>query len=161
MRNIQTLAFLAAASLFLGSAANALEDPDGTYEGTMTCRSLAIQFPQKIKQDITIVMNSGKGGFAMSISGEEGTIASPIGGLLGNEMAHPEKGKLGGVQCSLAWGNYNGSTVEADITVKPGGAKASMKGTLIRLLENPGLISLCTFSAKRTSTEPVIVPFCT
>lgn len=44
--------------------------------------------------------------------------------------------------------------------MKPGGTKASVKGTLIDMTLGDGTTFLCTFSAKRTATKGPVFEAC-
>jgi hypothetical protein len=70
----------------------------------------------------------------------------------------PDRGKFSGLTCGLTVGTLNGSSVHADLTIKPGSSKGSIKGTIH--VHQPGTAGFCTFSGKRTSTEAPNVLLC-
>jgi hypothetical protein len=64
------------------------------------------------------------------------------------------------VGCPLNGSSRNGATLQLEVVVKPGGAKASVEGTLTDMTLGDGTTFICTFAAKRTSTEEPLFETC-
>jgi hypothetical protein len=144
-----------AAFAFAASPAAAIDNVTGTYEGKMTCRQIASGATTKVKQDVTVDVFEGKSNIGVDV----GSVSTAIGGVLVEDTAKTDRAKLVGVECGVTFLNTAGGVLHADVVIKPGSDKGTIKGTLIVMDEFAPLGSLCTFTAKRTSTaEPDIEP---
>jgi hypothetical protein len=132
------------------SPVQALESMSGTYAGKMSCKGYEGTAPTKGKQDITIDVIQEKG-IALRVSA--GTqLGNEVLAVLAQDAAKTDKGKIGGVDCDLNLATLTGIAIQGDVTVKAGGGKASIKGTLLRLNDAGTVIDVCSYSVKRTST---------
>lgn len=155
MRMASIVAF-SAFVLAAASPAGAIDAVTGTYEGKMTCRQIATGETTKLKQDVVVDIFEGTSNF---VGLDVGDVSNAIGGVLVEDTAKPDRAKLVGVECGLTYLNTVGGVLHADVVIKPGSDKGTMKGTLIVMDEFAPLGSLCTFTVKRTSTaEPVVEP---
>jgi hypothetical protein len=145
-----------ASLVFTASPAAAIDTVTGTYEGKMTCRQISTGATTKVKQDVTIDVFEGVSNF---VGLDVGTASTAIGAVLVEDTAKTDRAKVVGVECGVTYLNTLGGALHADVVIKPGSDKGTMKGTLIVMDEFAPLGSLCTFTAKRTSTaEPVVDP---
>jgi hypothetical protein len=155
MRFVTVVAFAAFAFASPRPAA-AIDSVTGTYEGKMTCRQISTGATTKAKTDVTVDVFEGLSNF---VGDDVGTASTAIGAVLVEDTAKTDRAKLVGVECGVTYLNTVGGALHADIVIKPGSDKGTIKGTLIVMDENAPLGSLCTFTAKRTSTaEPDIDP---
>ena len=154
MRIATVVAF--ASFVFTTSPAAAIDSVTGTYEGKMTCRQISNGATTKEKQDVTVDVFEGVSNF---VGLDVGTASTKIGAVLVEDTEKSDRAKVVGVECGVTYLNTLGGALHADVVIKPGSDKGTMKGTLIVMDEFAPLGSLCTFTAKRTSTaEPVVDP---
>jgi hypothetical protein len=154
--------FVAGLALVLGTApARALDSVSGSYAGKMSCKGYSGGTATKTKLDITIDAIDGKGvGLQVKTAGTQigQTIISP---LLLEDTAKLDRAKLAGVDCATSPFSSVGMALQADVVIKPGSPKGTLKGTLTRRSgEGAGSIDQCTFSVKRTSTKEPLFAFC-
>jgi hypothetical protein len=155
MRTAAAFAF-SASILAAASPAGAIDTVTGTYEGKMTCRQIAGGETAKVKQDVVVDVFEGVSNF---VGLDVGDVSNAIGGVLVEDTAKPDRAKLVGVECGVTYLNTVGGVLHADVVIKSGSDKGTMKGTLIVMDEFAPLGSLCTFTVKRTSTaEPMVEP---
>jgi hypothetical protein len=155
MRTAAAFAF-SASFLAAASPAGAIDTVTGTYEGKMTCRQIASGETTKVKQDVVVDVFEGVSNF---VGLDVGDVSNAIGGVLVEDTAKPDRAKLVGVECGVTYLNTVGGVLHADVVIKQGSDKGTMKGTLIVMDEFAPLGSLCTFTVKRTSTaEPMVEP---
>jgi hypothetical protein len=149
---------IAAAALALGSPAAALDDISGTYAGKMSCKGYAAGAPSKAKHDVTIEVAEGKVNLMRILIGMN-QLGSNIHFTLAEDSAKQDRGKVGGVDCTLGWLTQNGLSVQADAVVKPGSEKGTLKGE-VQHLDAEGIVETCSFSVKRASTTPPQLGVC-
>jgi hypothetical protein len=152
----------AASTLALGlvlaaAPASALDTLTGSYEGKMTCKGIEAGSPVKEKQEIVIEVVDTKG-VALRLLSNGVQVGEVMTGRLAEDSAKADRGKLGGLSCSVDAFERLGSALVADAVVKPMSEKGSLKGSLTTLGEN-GVVE-CTFTAKRTSTATPEFSFC-
>jgi hypothetical protein len=157
MKRIATLVACAAVALAAAAPAAAIDDVTGTYEGKLTCRQISNGTATKVKQDVVVGLDEGKGGF---VAVDVGSLATAIGGILVEDTAKTDRAKIVGVECGVTYLNTVGGALHADLVIKPGSDKGTVKGTLVVMDEAVPLGSLCTFTAKRTSTTPPKLDLC-
>ena len=149
---------VAAAALALGAPARALEDISGTYAGKMSCKGYSNAAPSKAKHDVTIEVLEGKVNVLRILIGMN-QLGANVQFTMIEDSAKQDRGKVGGVDCTLGWLTQNGLSVQADAVVKAGGEKGSLKGE-VQHLDAQGIIETCSFSVKRTSTTPPQLGVC-
>jgi hypothetical protein len=151
---VASIVAISAFVLAAAAPAAAIDSVTGTYEGKMTCRQIASGATTKVKQDVVVGIFEGTSNF---IGVDVGDVSTAIGGILVEDTAKADRAKLVGVECGVSYLNTVGGVLHADVVIKPGSDKGTLKGTLIVMDELAPLGSLCTFTAKRTSTaEPVV-----
>jgi hypothetical protein len=139
-----------AVALAAGPAA-ALENANGSYEGKLKCKGLAGGDREKTKLDVEVaVHDDGAGNVQLGIE----TLGT-LNGFLLTDTRKPETGTLSAVSCTLDTVDQTGHALQADVKVKAGSEKASLKGKLIRMDRSGETASLCEFKAERVSTTPV------
>ena len=149
------------ATLCLAAPVSALESTTGIYEGPLKCTGLASGAPSKLKRDFAVVIRvDGSGNVVMQVNANPSFLSDVLGGFVAEDSAKADRGTITATACSLNYSTRNGQTVYLDVVVKPGGAKASVKGTLIDLSVGDGEARICTFTAKRTSTDPPVFKAC-
>jgi hypothetical protein len=151
------LASLAAAALIgTGAPARAIDNLTGTYTGKLACRTYEPgEKPAKSKRDVTIevVDNAQDPLVYLRISAG----VAPIGETIHVSRypdAKPDRVKLAGADCSFDVYSQTGVALQAEAAIPSGSEKGTLKGTLSRQTEAPPALEICTFSAKRTATEP-------
>src|SRR5262245_55286111 len=126
MATILAAALAGAAAL----PAAALEDATGLYEGKMKCAALIGGVPDQRKGDVSIgVYDAGDGSVMMEISAPPFLGTEALSGVASEDAAKPDRGRIAAVECDLGFATPTGAAVSADVVVKPGGAKATLKGT--------------------------------
>jgi hypothetical protein len=143
------------------SPAQALDPLTGTYGGKLKCKGYTGVAPSKSTVDITIKVIDSKLGIALLVEAGATVIGAPVGALLIEDGAKPDKGKLAGVSCDVALLTPTGIHFQADATVKPESDKGTLKGTITKVIDGKAdTIEQCTFSVKRTSTTLPVFEFC-
>jgi hypothetical protein len=145
-----------AASLAL--PAYALDDATGTYTGKLKCDYLDGGNPVKEKHEIEVFLAEEKDGARLAMTAGGGTFIATSEGQVIDNAEKVDRGRFSGLTCLLSAGTLNGSSLVADLTIKPDSEKGSIKGTIH--LHQPGTAALCSFSAKRTATTAPSVPIC-
>jgi hypothetical protein len=131
--------------------AAALENANGSYEGKLKCKGLAGGDREKTKLDVEIgVQDDGAGNVKLGIE----TLGT-FNGFLLTDTGKPETGTLSAVSCTLDTVDQTGHALHADVKIKAGSAKASLKGNVIRMDKSGETASLCELKADRVSTTPV------
>jgi|GEM_PF-4594105 len=147
-------ALVGIAALALAAPAEAIDDVTGTYEGTITCREIAGGVAAKTKRDVVVEVVEGKAPFASVDVTADGTpIATAVLGLLAEDAAKSDRGKVAGIECGFDFLDREGATFHADVLIEPGSEKGTLKGTLLDMDDELGIAAICTFKAKRTSTK--------
>jgi hypothetical protein len=118
-------------------------------------------FPDKAKHDLTVTVVETKGTRLRFVAGGValgGTV--PVYQL--EDETKADRAKLQGLDCGSSVASLDQLALEADVVIKPGSEKGTIKGTLIRRHGDaiPGSIAVCKFTVKRTSTELPEVPAC-
>jgi hypothetical protein len=133
-----------------------LESLSGSYEGKLVCKGVVAGDFDKQKTDVEVgIFDDGAGGLTLSIT--------DVGTLLGfalTDTSKPETGTLSAVDCSLDVVTLTGAALHAEVKVKAGSDKASLKGTLTRMNEGGAQSGLCQLDAKRVSTIAPKLPGC-
>lgn len=140
----------------LATPAGALESASGSYEGKLKCKELDGGQRDKTKQEITLgVYDDGAGEVLMQL-GSLGTFA----GFLLTDTKKPETGTLSAVNCTLDETGLAGAALHAEVKVKAGSDKASLKGTVVQM-DLPGeAAALCQLKVERVSPIPPKLPKC-
>jgi len=140
----------------LAAPAGALESASGSYEGKLVCKELDGGQRDKTKQEVTLgVFDDGAGEVLMQL-GSLGTFA----GFLLTDTKKPETGTLSAVNCTLDETGLAGAALHAEVKVKAGSDKASLKGTVVQM-DLPGeAAALCQLKVERVSPIPPKLPVC-
>ena len=128
--------------------AGALESLSGSYEGKLVCKGVVAGDFDKQKSEVDVgVFDDGAGGLTLLIT-DVGTL---IGFAL-TDTSKPDTGTLSAVNCTLDVSTLTGSALHAEVKVKAGSDKATLKGTLTRMNEGGSQSGLCDLDVKRVST---------
>jgi hypothetical protein len=149
LRNVRNVLCGAALAL-LALPAAAMENPAGTYTGKMKCDTLDAGVPVKAKSDVTIrlVLEKDSARLAIDVTGGASFVSLATGRITEN-ADKTDRGKFLGLTCTIGAVDPDGASVHADLVIKPGSAKGSIKGTVH--VHRPGSQGACSFSGKRTS----------
>jgi hypothetical protein len=158
LRNVLSALAGAALAAICASPAAALDDATGTYTGKMKCEYLDAGNPLKEKHNVTVRLVEDGNGERLGLDTDGGTFVSTTIGQVIDSTDKPDRGKYSGLSCTLNPVSLNGSSVHADLTIKPGSEKGSIKGTVH--VHQPETAGFCTFSAKRTATVAPSVFLC-
>jgi hypothetical protein len=159
---MQASRILAATALALGlsALAGAIDNLTGSWTGKMSCKGYAAGAPEKAKHDVSISVVQTKGARLRFVSGGI-ALGDPVVLYTQADATKPDRAKIQGLDCGSNLESIASLTMEADVVIKPGSEKGTMKGSLIRRdASESGLIPVCTFNAKRTSTELPEIPSC-
>ena len=160
-RRLAALAGIAALAFCHATAAAAIDSVTGTYEGKITCRQIAKGLASKTKGAVVVEVREGKGGFASADVIADGTpIATALLGFLAEDGAKTDRAKVAAIECGYDFLEREGATFHADIVIKPGSEKGTLKGTLLDMDDAVDAAGICTFTAKRTSTAEPDVTLC-
>ena len=160
-RRLAALAGIAAFALGHATAAAAIDNVTGTYEGKVTCQKIEGGVASKTKADVVVEVEEGKGGFASADVIVDGTpIATALLGFLAEDAAKTDRARIAAIECGFDFFDKEGATFHAEIAIKAGSEKGSLKGTLLDMDDAVGLAGVCTFKAKRTSTAVPDVTLC-
>lgn len=136
--------------LLAGVPAAALESASGSYEGKLVCKGIDGGEHGKTKQDVEIgIFDDGAGGVEMQLSS-----VGTFGGFLLTDTRKPETGTLSAVDCTLSLPGLIGAALQAEMKVKAGSDKASLKGSLVRMDKAGAASALCQLKAERVSPIP-------
>jgi hypothetical protein len=152
----------AALALVLAAPAAALEDMTGGYTGKMSCKGYAGGAPDRAKQDLAVSVVESKGNPRLRFAAGGVPLADTVLAYVLEDATKLDRAKLQGLDCGSTVASAQSLTVEADVVIKPAGGKGTIKGSLIRrdATAMPGVIAVCSFTVKRTSTELPEVPAC-
>jgi hypothetical protein len=146
----------------LGSAlsaapASAVESLTGTWEGTLKCQTLDSGNVTKSKVDQTVVIqDGGVKGIGLNLVSTKGTFF----GFVVADGKKAENGQLSAASCAFNAPALAGGVLQADLKTKSGDVKASLKGDLLLMDEDNGIIESCSISVKRVSLEGAAIPLC-
>ena len=150
----------AAVALGTGAPARAIDDMTGTYTGKMSCKGQSGINATKSKADIGIDVLDGETPLLKVTTLPVLPLGDTVELVLGEPLAKPDRAKVGGVDCDLSEASKSGIAIQADVVIKPGSDKGTLKGSLIHYEGTLGIIDVCTFSAKRTSTTAPALAQC-
>jgi hypothetical protein len=153
---------LAATALALGLAApaGAIDNLTGSWTGKVSCKGSAAGAPSNSKNDLSISVVQTKGTHMRFAAGGV-ALGDPVVVYVLADATKADRAKTQGLDCGSGPESLATLTMQADVVIKPGSEKGTMKGSLIRRdASGSGLIAVCTFTAKRTSTELPEVPTC-
>lgn len=156
---IHCLGFVASLAL-VGVPAAAIDDVTGIYEGKLTCQQIAEGFPGKTKRDAIVTVSEEMGAIALDIHAGGEPVATALRGFVADDSAKAKHGKITAVECGLSVASKNGAVIHADVTIKPGSEKGKLKATVILMEPATQTAALCRISAKRTTTDGVMVQLC-
>ena len=142
--------------LMAGLPAGALESASGSYEGKLVCKGIEGGERVKAKVELQIgIIDDGVEGIAMEID-----TFGRFDGFLLTDTRKPETGTLSAVSCPLTVTSRTGRVLHAEVKIKAGTDKATLKGKLIRM-DFPGEASaLCELKAERVASLPPNLPVC-
>jgi hypothetical protein len=142
--------------LLAGAPAGALESASGSYEGKLVCKG--IEGGERVKSKLSLeigILDDGVEGIAVEIE-----TFGLFGGFLLTDTGKPETGTLSAVSCPLSVTSRTGRALHAEVKIKAGSDKATLKGKLIGM-DFPGLESaLCELKAERVASLPPKLPVC-
>lgn len=156
--------FVASTSLAIGLAlsavpASAIDSLTGTYEGKFSCKGSNNGVPSKNKGAVTLAISELPMANHASLS-EDGVAIGTFDEFKHiEETGKDDRSKVAGGDCGLL-NVGRGIALAADVVIKSGSEKGTIKGTYIRLGEKPSRIDVCTFSAKRTAVADPEVAGC-
>lgn len=155
MKRIATGALAACAAAVLGAGpALGLESLMGIYQGKLKCSGLVGGQRVKSKDDVEVQIFDLGGLLGIDVSG-----IGVLQGFATAEDQKPDRGKVSAVSCLLDAVSVQGSVLVTDVQVKPGGGKASVKGTLTRSDLAGPTVQVCSLKVSRISTAiPAITP---
>ena len=87
-------------------------------------------------------------------------IATALLGFLAEDAAKTDRARIAAIECGYDFLDKEGATFHAEVVIKAGSEKGSLKGTLLDMDDAVGLAGVCTFKAKRTSTAVPDVTLC-
>ena len=154
---------LALSGMLAALAAPSLADEPigGTWTGKLRCSENAAGTVAKSKQDLEIRVLEETGTFAIGVYASGQPYALRIEGPIVETTAKIEHTTLVGIDCDYRDIGTWGVAFHAETAIRDGSPTGAMKGTLIRQSGSEGRTSeLCTFTAKRTSTEAPAVSAC-
>jgi len=144
-------------SILSAAPAAAVELLTGTWEGSLKCETLDSGTVTKSKVDQTVVIaDGGIKGVAMELVSTKGTFF----GFVVADGKKAENGKLSTASCAFNDPDLVGGVLQGDLKTKTGDLKASLKGDLLLMDEENGIIESCSLSVKRVSLEGAAVPPC-
>ena len=153
---------LAAAGLVLGlsSPAGAIDNLTGSWTGKLSCKGYAGGAPSKTKHDVAISVVQTKGA-RLRFTADGVALGDTVLLYLIADEAKADRAKIQGLDCVSNFESGVSLAMEADVAIKPGTEKGTMKGSLIRRdATGVGVIAVCTYTVKRVSTELPEVPTC-
>jgi hypothetical protein len=150
-----------ALALALAGSAGAIESINGTYEGKLRCSENSAGTLAKTKQDLELRIIGDAGIFNVGVFAGGQPYALKAEGPIVEQTAKPDRATIAGIDCDYQDVESRGLAIHAEIAIKPGSEKGTIKGTILRQSGTEGRsIELCTFTAKRTSTALPVVSAC-
>ena len=147
--------------LALAGPAGAIESISGTYAGKLRCAENSAGTLAKTKQDLELRIIGDAGVFNMGVFAAGQPYALKAEGPIVEQTAKPDRATIAGIDCDFQDIEQTGLAIHAEIAIKLGSEKGTMKGTILRQSGTEGRnIELCTFTAKRTSTALPVVSAC-
>lgn len=141
--------------LLRGAPAVALGDLTGTYEGSFSCEATSNLETAREKVNGTLYVDDANNGEAFAYLNNSGLFFRL--GVFSPGSA--DGGALGGPSCTMS-SAAGGDLLWATVKAKEGSDQASLRGELITT-NLVGLVQVCRFSLKRTSTNiPESIPDC-
>jgi hypothetical protein len=147
--------------LALAGPAGAIDSINGTYTGKLRCSENAAGTVAKTKQDLELRIIGDAGIFNVGVFAAGQPYALKAEGPIVEQTAKPDRATIAGIDCDYQDIEVTGLAIHAEIAIKPGSEKGTMKGTILRQSGTEGRgIELCTFTAKRTSAALPVVSAC-
>jgi hypothetical protein len=146
-------------SVLSAAPALAVESLSGTWEGSLKCQTLDSGTTTKSKVDQTVVIgDSGKDGIRVHLVSTKGVFE----GFVVADGNKPANGQISVVRCDFDSTDPTlfGGVLQADVKTKAGDEKASLKGDLLFMDEENGIIESCSVSVKRVSLKGAAIPLC-
>jgi hypothetical protein len=141
---------VAAGLTLAGAPALALDDTSGTWEGKISCKGSNQGVATKTKGDLVLQVDEGKGIIVrMTVNGTPfgiATLATTI-----DDTTKLDRGRMAGLDCESQVFTFVHQVLAAEVVIKPGTEKGTMKGSVNALDGAAGTVDVCTFNAKRTS----------
>jgi hypothetical protein len=134
--------------LFALAPASAVESLTGTWEGVLRCEVLDSGATSKSKVATTVQIVDEGPGVSIEIVSTDYLFV----GFVVAQGAKPEKGVLSAASCAFGWDNLDGGTLQGDVRVEAGGAKASLRAQLTIMGRVQEIARSCTLTAKRVNT---------
>jgi hypothetical protein len=144
-------------SVLSAAPALAVESLTGTWEGSLKCQTLDSGTTTKSKVDQSVVISDG------GVEGIRVHLVSTKGIFEGYVVADgkkPANGQISTASCFFNDPDLAGGVLQADVKTKAGDVKASLKGDLLLMDEENGIIESCSLSVKRVSLEGAAIPIC-
>lgn len=160
IRGSGSLSAFAALMLLAGAPAEAIDSVTGTYAGKLSCHENASGAVSKFKQDVTVEILLVGAIFNLDILAGMTSVAESVRGVVVADAAKADRATLAGVDCILGAMTLRGTALDANIVIKPGSEKGTVKGTLIQLDSEGSTSRICSLTAKRTSTADLSVFEC-
>ena len=148
-------------TLASASPARAIDPVAGLYEGKVTCQISSNGLTSKLKTDVAVaVVDGGSNSALLSISAGGNVVGDTVVAILLEDQNQADRARVAGVDCNLESSAITGVAFHADVVIKAGSQKGTLKGSY-QYTDGVGLlIQTCTFSAKRTSLTPPQVDDC-
>jgi hypothetical protein len=144
---LRTLASGLAAASLAASSAGALEDLTGSWLGTATCDIVLPAQHDKVKSDVTVVIDDDPTGNAFltfnAVTYHVAVIEDPDS---------PAKGRVGGQECNAS-AILGVDVLALSVKAKDGSDKGTMSGELVTTRTGKApTVSVCKVKLKRVST---------
>jgi hypothetical protein len=144
-------------SVLSAAPALAVESLTGTWEGSLKCQTLDSGTTTKSKVDQSVVISDlGVEGIRVHLVSTKGIFE----GYVVADGKKPANGQISTVSCFFNDPDRAGGVLQADVKTKAGDEKASLKGELLLMDEENGIIESCSLSVKRVSLEGAAIPIC-
>ena len=144
-------------SVLSAAPAVAVESLTGTWEGSLKCQTLDDGTVTKPKSDQTVVIaDSGVDGIRVHLVSTKGVFE----GYVIADGKKPANGMISVASCGFNDPDLVGGVLQGDVKTKAGDEKASLKGELLLMNEENGIIESCSLSVKRVSLKGAAIPLC-